>query len=339
MSYAQQVGAWGGLTPLLHAVRQGHAEAALALIGGGADIDQPSGGDQTTPLLMAAVNGHFDLAMILLERGADPNLTSLAGTTPLFAILERQWAPRASYAHPTEHLRQHTTHIEALQALLEAGADPNVRLKSHLWYMEYTFGVLRGSGINLKGATPFWRAAYALDIDAMRLLKEHGADPGIPTMKPPQRRRRQAPTEGENDEAEKMDPSGLPPVPVGGPAIHPIHAASGVGYGQSFAGNAHRHVPDNWLAAVRFLVEECGADVNARDANAYTALHHAASRGDNDLVLYLIDQGADVTAISRRGQTTADMANGPVQRVQPFPETVVLLEALGSKNNHTCLSC
>ncbi len=339
MSYAQQVGAWGGLTPLLHAVRQGHAEAALALIDGGADIDQPSGGDQTTPLLMAAVNGHFDLAMILLERGADPNLTSLAGTTPLFAILERQWAPRASYAHPTEHLRQHATHIEALQALLEAGADPNVRLKSHLWYMEYTFGVLRGSGINLKGATPFWRAAYALDIDAMRLLKEHGADPGIPTMKPPQRRRRQAPTEGENDEAEKLDPSGLPPVPVGGPAIHPIHAASGVGYGQSFAGNAHRHVPDNWLAAVRFLVEECGADVNARDANAYTALHHAASRGDNDLVLYLIDQGADVTAISRRGQTTADMANGPVQRVQPFPETVVLLEALGSKNNHTCLSC
>ena len=339
MSYAQQVGAWGGLTPLLHAIRQGHAEAALALIDGGADIDQPSGGDQTTPLLMAAVNGHFDLAMILLERGADPNLTSLAGTTPLFAILERQWAPRASYAHPTEHLRQHTTHIEALQALLEAGADPNVRLKSHLWYMEYTFGVLRGSGINLKGATPFWRAAYALDIDAMRLLKEHGADPGIPTMKPPQRRRRQAPTEGENDEAEKLDPSGLPPVPVGGPAIHPIHAASGVGYGQSFAGNAHRHVPDNWLAAVRFLVEECGADVNARDANAYTALHHAASRGDNDLVLYLIDQGADVTAISRRGQTTADMANGPVQRVQPFPETVVLLEALGSKNNHTCLSC
>ncbi len=342
MSYAQMVGAWGGLTPLLHAARQGHAAAALALLEGGADIDQPSGGDRTPPLLMAAVNGQFDLAMILLERGADPNLTSLAGTTPLFAVLERQWAPRASYAHPTEHLRQHTTYLQMLEALLEAGADPNVRLKSHLWYMEYTFGVLRGSGINLQGATPFWRAAYALDVDAMRLLRDHGADPGIATTKPPQRRRRPPPQEAEeprDEKAEADDPSGVPPVPVGGPAIYPVHAASGVGYGQSFAGNAHRHVPGNWLAAVRFLVEECGADVNMRDANAYTALHHAASRGDNELVLYLVDRGADVTVVSRRGQTTADMANGPIQRLQPFPATAALLEELGSKNNHECLSC
>ena len=339
MSYAQMVGSWGGLTPLLHAVRQGHTAAVLALLEGGADIDQPSGGDQTTPLLMAAVNGQFDLAMVLLERGADPNLTSTAGTGPLFAVLERQWAPRASYSHPTEHLRQNTTHLQMLEALLKAGADPNVRLSSHLWYMEYTFGVLRGSGIDLKGATPFWRAAYALDIDAMRLLKDYGADPSIPTMKPPERRRRPPPSEDGTEQAEEEDPSGLPPIPAGGPAIHPIHAASGVGYGQSFAGNAHRHVPDNWLAAVKFLVEECGADVNLRDHNAYTALHHAASRGDNELVLYLVDHGADVTVVSRRGQTTADMANGPIQRLQPFPATAALLEELGSKNNHNCLSC
>ena len=39
------------------------------------------------------------------------------------------------------------------------------------------------------------------------------------------------------------------------------------------------------------------------------------------------------------GRTTADMANGPVQRVQPWPETLKLLEKLGSKNNHNCVSC
>jgi len=345
-SYGQLVESWGGLTPLLHAARQGHVEASLALLEGGADINQPSAGDRTTPLLMAAVNGQFDLALILLQRGANPNLASTAGTTPLFATLERTWAPRASYAHPVENQQQKATHLELLEALLTAGADPNVRLEKHLWYMEYTFGVLRAAGIDYTGATPFWRAAYALDVDAMRLLKAHGADPNIPTVKPPSRRRR-----GENetgfDEAVSgtfkkvvhLFQLGNPAVPVGGPHIYPIHAAAGVGYGQSFAGNAHRYVPGNWVPAVKFLIEECGAEVDIRDANGYTALHHAASRGDNDLVLYLVEQGADVKARSRKGQTTADMANGPIERVAPFPETIALLVKLGAKNNNKCVSC
>ncbi len=90
---------------------------------------------------------------------------------------------------------------------------------------------------------------------------------------------------------------------------------------------------------MRYLVEELGADVNARDLNGYNAVHHAAARGDNELILYLVGRGADVTAVSRRGQTTVDMANGPVQRIQPFPETIALLERLGAKNNHNCVSC
>jgi hypothetical protein len=52
-----------------------------------------------------------------------------------------------------------------------------------------------------------------------------------------------------------------------------------------------------------------------------------------------VSKGADVKAVARSGQTTADMANGPVQRVSPFPETVSLLEKLGSRNNHNCVSC
>jgi hypothetical protein len=57
------------------------------------------------------------------------------------------------------------------------------------------------------------------------------------------------------------------------------------------------------------------------------------------MILYLVSKGADVTAVARSGQTTADMANGPVQRVSPFPDTVALLEKLGSKNSHKCVSC
>jgi uncharacterized protein len=93
------------------------------------------------------------------------------------------------------------------------------------------------------------------------------------------------------------------------------------------------------LAAVQYLVEELHADVNARDHEGFTALHHAASRGDNEMILYLVKYGADPKAVTRDGRTTVDLANGPVQRIQPFPETIKLLESLGAKNNHRCVSC
>ena len=86
---------------------------------------------------------------------------------------------------------------------------------------------------------------------------------------------------------------------------------------------------------MRYLVEELGLDVNIRDHNGYNVVHHAASRGDSEMVRYLVDHGADVMAVSRRGETTA----GPYQRTQPFPETLALLESLGARNNHNCLSC
>ncbi len=322
------VGTQGGLTALLHAVREGHRETALALVDGGADIDQQSAGDGTAPLLMATINGHFDLALDLLDRGADPNLASVAGATPLYTTLNTQWAPKARYPQQQAYQQQQAGYLEVMEKLLEAGADPDARLDQHLWYMSYTFDLL---GINAAGSTAFWRAAYATDVDAMRLLVDYGADPNIPTVKPPERRR--------GGGGEGTDPSGLPPVPVGGPGVWPIHAAAGVGYGEGYAGNAHRHVPEGWMPAMRYLVEELGVDVNARDHNGYTAVHHAAARGDNEMIELLVANGADVMAVSRRGQTTVDMANGPVQRIQPFPATIRLLESLGAVNNNNCVSC
>jgi uncharacterized protein len=57
------------------------------------------------------------------------------------------------------------------------------------------------------------------------------------------------------------------------------------------------------------------------------------------MILYLVSKGANVKAVDREGRTTVDMANGPVQRIQPFPATIALLEKLGAKNNHKCVSC
>ena len=42
---------------------------------------------------------------------------------------------------------------------------------------------------------------------------------------------------------------------------------------------------------MRYLVEVLHADVNARDAQGYTPLHHAAARGDNEMILYLVAHG------------------------------------------------
>ncbi|NKB89325.1 MAG: hypothetical protein GKS06_13990 [Acidobacteria bacterium] len=329
LSYGELVGAYGGLTPLLHATRQGHIESVQALVELGADVNQVSG-DNSNPLLVATINGHFDLAMYLLGQGGDPTFESDGGVTPLYAALNVQWAPKTLKPQPRAHLQQQSTHLDVMRALLEAGADPNVRLTKKVWYSGYNFDL---SGVDESGATPFWRAAYGSDVPAMEILLEYGAEPHLPTIKPPGR-----PRTGDA-ERDVSDVSGLPPVAVGGPAVPPLHAAAGVGYGEGFAANSHRNAPGAWMTAVRYLIEEVGADVNAVDHEGNTAVHHAAARGDNEMILYLVEQGADVTKLNREGNSTADMANGPVQRIQPFPETVELLVSLGAVNNDKCVSC
>ena len=329
--FNELVSTQGGMTPLLFAARQGHLESAQALVDAGADVNQVSAGDHTSPLLLAIINGHYDLAKYLVERGADVKLASDNGATPLYATLNVQWAPKALYPQPRAYTQQKTTHLELMKLLIDKGADVNARLKMKVWYSGYNFDL---AGVDEIGATPFWRAAYASDVDAMKLLVAAGADSSIPSSRPAGR-----PRTGDGGRESVQDVSGLPPVPVGGPGVTPLQAAAGVGYAEGFAANSHRYAPGGMLAAVKYLVEELHADVNARDHEGNTALHHAAARGDVEMILYLVSKGADVKAVNREGQTTADYANGPVQRTQPYPEALALLVKLGAKNNNKCVSC
>ena len=330
--YNELIDKQGGHTALILAARSGFMDAAKTLVAAGADVNQISAGDLTSPLLIAAINGHFDLAKWLLDRGADPNAAASNGVTPLYAALNVTWAPRALYPQPRAFNQQQITYLDFMKALLEKGADPNRRLTKKVWYSEYNFDL---AGVDEIGATPFWRAAFAGDVAAMSLLFEHGADPNIATMRPAGRR----PLGDVGAAREAQDVSGLPPIPLGGPGVPPLQAAAGVGFGEGFAANSHSHSPAGFLPGIKFLVEVAGADVNAVDHDGNTALHHAAARGDNESILYLVSKGADVTKVNREGQTVADLANGPVQRVQPWPDTLKLLEKLGSKNNNKCVSC
>ena len=361
-------GDYGGLTPLLHATRQGHTEVVLALLDGHAALEQTGTGDEVSPLLMAIANGHFDLAVLLLDRGADANFTSASGNNPLYATVDAHWAPKST-ARPRQRAyeQQETGYLELMTHLLRVGADPNLRLKASPPYEPRGYS----------GATPFWRAAYATDVTAMRLLVAHGADHTIATRSSGSRNRSSRGSQrGRNiivqqDETQRggtrrggtrrgtrggtrgaqtgliqlggaqgrgtgrgnrgQTPPVAEPNRQARPGIYAIHAASGLGYGQGFAAHSHRHAPDAWMTTMRYLVEELGHEVTSIDSSGYSALHNAASRGDNDMIFYLVSKGADPTVISGRGQSTADMANGPSQRLQIFPETRDLLIALGSQ--------
>ena len=329
-NYTELVAYWGGMSALHLAARQGYSAVAAALLDAGADVNQRTTGDQSTPLLVAIINGHFDLAKQLLDKGANPNLAQLNnGVTPLYAALNCEWSDKALYPQPRAFEQQKTSYLDLMRALLDKGADPNARLTRKVWYAQYDFDQ---SGVDETGATPFFRAAYAADVDGMKLLLQYGADPYIRTMRTPGRVRTGDVTR------EVTDVSPLAPVPPGGPAITALLAASGEGYGEGFAANHHHHAPAGMLPAVKFLVEEVGLDVNAKDHDGNTAVHNAAARGDNEMILYLVSKGADVMQVNREGKTTVDMANGPVQRISPFPDTIKLLEGMGAKNNHKCVS-
>ncbi|MGE3190916.1 MAG: ankyrin repeat domain-containing protein, partial [Vicinamibacterales bacterium] len=164
--------AMGGLTALHHAARQGYIESAMALLDGGADVNQASAGDHSTALLIAVINGQFDLALKLIERGADPNLEAdVNGVAPLWAAINAQWQPRTRYPQPQEIEHQESSYLDVARALLEHGADPNHRIVMHPWYMVYSDCGNANCGLaDTAGSTAFWRAAYATDVDAMKLL-------------------------------------------------------------------------------------------------------------------------------------------------------------------------
>jgi uncharacterized protein len=151
--------------------------------------------------------------------------------------------------------------------------------------------------VDAAGATAFWRAAQAADVPAMHLLVNGGANPKLPTYE----------------------------------GVTPLMVASGLGWATNFSRNA----PDAWMAAARYCLE-LGLDVRARSQKGYTALHGTAFIGNNELIQFLVDKGADPTAVASDKNTVADMANGPFAHSVVRPETIALLEKLGSKNSNNC---
>jgi len=308
-----------GATPLLFAARRGDVAAVRALLAAGAAV-KVARPDGATPLLVAVINGHGDLVDFLLDKGADPNVEG--GSTELTVQGVRARPMELKYRKLTNnerdsegvsrgnifgkplHAAVHVANwhisdqyiavkidkVGIIESLLAHGADVNGRIS-----MEEP----RWSGAryrrHLAGATVFLLAAKSADVEVMRVLLAHGADPTIGTE--------------EN--------------------ITPLMAAAGI----AWASNQDRASESQVLEAVKLLVEEQGADVNDVSDLGETALHAAAYRGANSVVQYLFDKGAKLDVVAKDGRTPLIVADG-VEYGNSFaaqPQTAVLLRKLGAR--------
>lgn len=130
--------AGGGTTPLTEAAAAGDQALLERLLVAGADPDELDGSGSSA-LIRAVRAGHFKLVGILVARGADADLRDSAkGWTPLLHAI-------------------HAKEMDAVRALLNAGADPNAASTS--------------------GRTPLMMAAGYGFTRTTRLLLERGADP------------------------------------------------------------------------------------------------------------------------------------------------------------------
>ncbi len=278
----------GGLTALIFAARQGSIESAKTLIDAGADINQGDA-DTNTPLLIAILNNHDELAQMLIDKGADVNLSNKDGRSPLFAAVDAHdvdWSDR-----PLVKETDKITSLDVIKSLIDHKANVNARLtaasiikKAAQDSADRTLSV---------GATAFMRAARSGDVEVMRLLLDHGADPKL-----------------QNKDG-----------------VNALMVAAGMGYTDS-----NRGTEPQALEAVKLCVS-LGLDVNAASDKMETAMHGAARRGANTIIQYLAGNGAKINAANKQGLTAYDLAmgkgGGPAGRQPPKEVTAALIEKLG----------
>jgi uncharacterized protein len=279
----------GGMSPLLFAVRDGNVAMTRLLLELGADINQTSG-NHTSPLLIALLNGQVTLATELLEKGADPNITDDYKRGALFAAIELRNFNHDKYPFLYDEGRDP---LELIKALLAKGANANQRSETTPVHGLMQFD---GSWANFDGQTPFIRAALSGDIEVMRLLLQHGADPNVATK------------EGSTA----------------------LMAASGINWipAQTFT----RSEAD-YVEAVKLCLEK-GAPVNATNSLQLAAIHGAANRGWTSIIQLLADAGAKLDVADVGGRTPLVFAGGTFLAIRPpvaKPEAIELLKKLGAK--------
>jgi ankyrin repeat protein len=282
----------GAMTALLYAARDGRLEIARMLAEAGADVNQVEA-NQVSPLLIAIANDHLEVAHFLLSKGADVNAADYWGRTPLWTTLDVR---DLDYDREGAQHSDRAAGLEMIQTLLKRGANVNARIAEVPPIRRWVLPISDISWVDFTGATPFLRAALAGDIEVMRLLLDHGADPNIPTFS----------------------------------STTPLMAAAGVNWS---VGQTYTESKDALMEAVKLCLEK-GADVNAVNSMGFTALTGAVNRGSDDLVEFLVKHGARMDVKDKEGRTLQDWAEGVFLATVPperKPSTIALLQKLAAQ--------
>jgi ankyrin repeat protein len=237
----------GLLTPLMFAAREGDLESARLFVAAGADVNA-IGGDGKDVLGLAIFNGSYDLASFLIDNHAQVNHADAQRFTPLFWAVDR----RNMETPPNFPWMVTTDPLPLIRKLLDAGANPNAIVNNT------PRARMRDGSPRIVFGTALMRAAFSGDIELVKLLLAHGADPHIVSK--------------DNET--------------------PLMAACGTGF---INGYSKGRTPAERLEVVKLLVQ-AGEDVNAADNYGITPLMVAANLGDLPVVQYLMDQGADLAA-------------------------------------------
>ena len=292
-----------GQTALMWAAAQNHAQVARALIAHGADVQARTAKAQFTPLLFAAREGATDAVQVLLANGADVNGRAGDGTGPLVA---------ATY----------TGHWDLARSLLEHGADPNEDATGYTalhwaagsWENDIS-GILGPDGYEWIGA----RGPGKLDL--VKALLDHGADPNAAIEKRPPRFGYGSGSRlagftgatpfvlaalgGLGDIMRELMGAGADPLLTTADGTTALMTAAGYGriHGES------RVQDDDALDAVKVALE-AGIDINAENVIGNTALHGAAYFQSDPVAQFLLDNGAEVNARNKAGETPLVLAEG-----------------------------
>jgi uncharacterized protein len=298
----------GGLTSLVFAAREGHLDCVKLLVEGGADVNQTTRYGWT-PLLVATQNNHYLIGKYLLEHGANPNIPNKGGWNPLYLATDNRNIEGGDYpVRPAD-----MDHLEYIKLLIDHGADVNARVcgakstsTNCVGDSTETRTIFTMQWLREDGATAFWRAAQSGDVELMKLLLAHGANPKIASAH----------------------------------NVTPLSVASGIGWVE---GVTFEWSPEQNLEAVKMCLD-LGIDPNARDDEGRTALHGAAHKGRDEVIKVLVDHGADLEAHDLGSRDTVNgamkgmtwiplhyaegLVRVGVQSAIPHPETAAFIKKM-----------